>query len=57
MKLFIFEGQKREPRIFKTIQWLYFKENDQLIFMYGLYIFYTLFYAKFDKIDNYICSK
>ena len=33
MKLFIFEGQKREPRIFKTIQWLYFKENDQLIFV------------------------
>ncbi len=34
MKLFIFEGQKREPRIFKTIQWLYFKENDQLIFSF-----------------------
>lgn len=52
MKLFIFEGKKREPRIFKTIQWLYFTENDQLIFVIA-YIFYT----KFDIIDNYICSK
>lgn len=34
MKLFIFEGKKREPRIFKTIQWLYFTENDQLIFSF-----------------------
>lgn len=48
MILFIFEGKKREPALFKTLEYLYFpKENQKIIYSYGNNI-----YSLYKEINN-----
>jgi|GEM_PF-6163018 len=42
MILFVFEGERREPAFFRTIEELYFKGADSIICSYGNNI-YNLF--------------
>ena len=35
MILFVFEGKKREPEIFKTLEYLYFPKGQTIVCSFG----------------------
>lgn len=57
MILFVFEGAKEEPKVYKTIKSLYFKDTEDITYIfnsniYGLYNRIKKEYSDFEDIED-----